>query len=100
MYHSEQAAKNAEAEFDKIFIKKEIPDDIPELEFSTKEIGIADLLIQTELAPTKSEARRLIQQGGVSINGEKISDYNSIINLKSENIIKVGKRKFLKLIVK
>ena len=102
VYYNEEAAMNAESEFDKIFIKKEIPDDIPEIvmEPGNNSITIIDLLIETKLAPSKSEARRLIQQGGVSINGEKISDFNFIVNLKNENIIKVGKRRFLKLIIK
>lgn len=100
MYHNESAAKEAEEEFDKIFIKKEIPDDIPEITFSQKEVNIVDLLIETNLAPSRGEAKRLIQQGGVTIDGEKIPDFNFIAKLQSGNVIKVGKRKFVKLIIK
>ncbi|MBS4027857.1 MAG: tyrosine--tRNA ligase [Ignavibacteriales bacterium] len=98
LYHSEDEAQKAEAEFDSIFIKKEIPDNIEEYRFNASTIkNISDLLVETKLAPSKSEARRLIDQGGVSIDSEKVSDFNSPIPSNSF-IIKVGKRKFLKIV--
>jgi len=97
MYHSQQAAVEAENEFDKIFIKKEIPDEIPEIKIDEKEIGILDLLIKVDFAPSKGEARRLVVQGGVSIDGEKIDDITATIKLNKETILKVGKRKFIKI---
>lgn len=100
MYHNTDAAVNAEAEFDEIFINKGIPDDIPEFQVNTsaKEINIIDLIVDVKFAPSKGEARRLIQQGGVSIDGEKISDFSTNIKIDSHKILKVGKRKFIKLI--
>lgn len=100
MYHGSEAAKNAEEEFDNIFINKGLPDDIPEFKInsSTEGINIIDLLLAVNFAPSKGEARRLIQQGGVSIDGEKISDISAAVIIKSEKILKVGKRKFIKLI--
>ena len=100
MYQNVQAAKEAEEEFDKIFIKKEIPDEIPVINLVEKinEIGILDLLVKVNLAPSKGEARRLVSQGGVTLDNEKISDILAIINLKNESILKVGKRKFIKII--
>ncbi len=100
MYHSQTAADEAEAEFDRIFIKKEIPDDLHEIKISENknQIGIIDLLLEVNFAPSKGEARRLITQGGVSLNGEKITDINSVISLQIENILKVGKRKFIKIL--
>lgn len=100
MYHSKEASIEAESEFDKIFIKKEIPDDIPEVKFdeSEKEMGILDLLLKVNFAPTKGEARRLVIQGGVSVDGIKIEDINAKLTLKKETILKVGKRKFIKII--
>ncbi len=99
MYHSQQAADEAEAEFDKIFINKEIPDDIPEFIFENgiEEIGILDLIVKVNFAPSKGEARRLVIQGGVILDGEKIIDIAAKINLKKESILKVGKRKFIKI---
>ena len=102
MYHSKDAAINAENEFDKIFINKGIPDDIPEFSFDdgTKEIDILELIVKVDLAPSKGEARRLVQQGGVSIDGNKIADIKEVIKLDKEQVLKVGKRKFVKLLSK
>lgn len=98
LYHSEDAAREAEEEFDRIFIKKEIPDEIPEAVTDLRELSAVDLLMKFELAPSRGEARRLIQQGGVSFNSRKIADPAEVITLEKENILKVGKRKFLKII--
>lgn len=101
MYYDEESAIRAQEEFDKIFIKKEIPDEIDEFNIEDKsEINILDLLLLVNFAPSKGEAKRLVQQGGVSIDGEKISDVHQNIKIKSGMILKVGKRKFLKLIEK
>lgn len=100
MYHTESAAVEAETEFDKIFIKKEIPENIPEMTISKNKMNIIDLLIATNSAPTRSEARRLVIQGGVTLNSEVIKDLNYEIELKNDTILKVGKRKFLKLKLK
>jgi tyrosyl-tRNA synthetase len=101
MYHSSNAADEAEREFDKIFIKKEIPDDIPEFKFENDKSGIniLDLLVKVKLANSKGEARRLVTQGGVSVDGEKISDITSSIFLDKEKVLKVGKRNFVRLII-
>lgn len=97
LYHNAEAAVAAEDEFDRIFIKKEIPDDIPELGIEESELPISDLIIRAGFAPSKSEARRLIQQGGVSLAGEKISDPNATVPMTDGAVLKVGKRKFLKI---
>ncbi|WP_337866145.1 tyrosine--tRNA ligase [Ignavibacterium sp.] len=98
MYYDKSAAIKAQEEFDKIFIKKEIPDEIDEFNIEeNKEINILDLLLLVNFAPSKGEAKRLVQQGGVSIDGEKISDVHQNIKIKSGMILKVGKRKFIKL---
>lgn len=98
MYHNKEASEEAEKEFDRIFIQKEIPDDIPEFRLdSGNEIGILDLMIKVNFAPSKGEARRLITQGGVTLDGEKISDINALINIDKPKVLKVGKRKFIKI---
>ncbi len=99
MYHSAEAAKTAEEEFDKIFINKGIPDDIPELKIDSEKVDIIDLIMKAEFAPSRGEARRLIVQGGVSIDGNKIDDPKAVLNIKNGNVLKVGKRKFVKLIL-
>jgi len=99
MYHGVEAANKAQDEFDKIFVKKEIPDEIEEFEIDSKDekIRLVDLLVHTKLASSKSEAKRLIQLGGVSIDGNRINDIDTIVELKESFVIKVGKRKFLRI---
>lgn len=99
MYHSSDAASKAEAEFDRIFVEKEEPDQMEE--FSLKSGNglqtVVALLTRTRLASSNSDARRLIEQGGVSIDGEKVTDLNAPVPSKKEFVLKVGKRRFLKV---
>ena len=97
MYHNEEEAIKAEEEFDKVFIKKEVPDDIPEIKLIDKKLSILDLILKVKFAPSKGEAKRLVTQGGVSINGSKISDIGAKIIVENDMVLKVGKRKFIKL---
>jgi len=100
MYHSREEAQSAEAEFDRIFIDKEVPDVIEEfvLSDSVVETTVMGLLAISRLASSKSEARRLIEQGGVSINGERVTDLNTAIPQAKAFIVKVGKRRFLRFV--
>jgi tyrosyl-tRNA synthetase len=96
MYHSQDDAVRAEEEFDRIFVDKSIPDNIEE--FRRKDpMTITTLMTEAKLASSKSEARRLIEQGGVAIDGERVSDPNMSLPDKNEIILKVGKRRFLKI---
>jgi tyrosyl-tRNA synthetase len=97
IYHSENLAKKAEEAFDKIFIKKDIPEDIPEVKLDEDTL-IVDVLTLYALATSKSEARRLIEQGAVKINDQKCIDRDQIIKKDESLVIKVGKRRFLKII--
>ena len=86
MYHNQEAAKTAEQEFDNIFINKGLPDDIEEFSIGNKkEINILDLIILVNFAPSKGEARRLVTQGGVSIDGDKIIDVQQISECQEWN---------------
>jgi tyrosyl-tRNA synthetase len=96
-FHSAKAAQTAEEDFIARFVKKEIPDEIEETKIAAGSYNLAELLAQTGLAASKKEAKRLIEQGGVKIGGEKVSDTNAEIVLKDEILLQVGKRKFLKL---
>jgi len=100
LYHGAAAAIKAEEEFDRIFIQKEVPDQVEEfkLEIQNGNATIVTLLTMTNLTSSKGEARRLIDQGGVSIDGERVADSNSPLPSKTEFILKVGKRKFLRVI--
>jgi tyrosyl-tRNA synthetase len=96
MYHSQFSANEAEKEFDRIFVQKSNPDNIEEFKRSDS-ISIITLLTETKLASSKGEARRLIDQGGVSIDDERVTDPNLLLPDKDEFILKVGKRRFLKV---
>lgn len=100
-YYSKEAAHQAEENFDKIFVRKEIPEEVNEVFIDKASASnIISLLRAVGAAPSNSEARRLVEQGGVSINGEKISNVNAQLQIQNESILKVGKRKFYKLIIK
>jgi len=98
IYHSSEAAKKAEEEFERVFKYKELPEEIPVFYSSFKNIKLVDLLVNTQLLPSKSEARRKIREGGVYLNGERILDIDYEVVIDKEIVIKVGKRKFLKVI--
>ncbi len=97
LYQGEKKALEAQKEFDKVFAKKEKPSKIPEVEVPKKCDELIDLLTICKLASSKSEARRLIQQGGVKVDNAKIVDTKAKICLHEGMIIQVGKRKFVKI---
>jgi tyrosyl-tRNA synthetase len=101
-YHSEEAGKAAFEEFERIFKNKDIPDHIDEMELETEDgtMGLLDILAQTKLIPSKKEAKRMVEQGAVSIDSEKTDDPFATIELKEKKLFKVGKRKFLYVISK
>ena len=99
LYHSEEAAFAAEKEFDTIFVNKGVPDDIPEFKPEDEQLDILDLIVKLEFAPSKGEARRLVTQGGVSIDGDKINEIDYSVVFNKEQVLKVGKRKFMKLLI-
>ena len=96
--HSAQSAEKAEEEFDRRFVKKEIPDEIEEKRTDAGTRKLVDLLTETGLASSKGEARRLIEQGGVKVNGEKATAPTAEITIDREGVLlQVGKLKFLKV---
>jgi len=100
LYYGVSEAKFAEEEFDRVFIKKEVPDEINEFRINEKKIGILDLIIKVNFASSRGEAKRLVTQGGVTIDGIKTNKIDSEIILKDGIILKVGKRRFVKLVTK
>ncbi len=96
-YYDEASAMRTIEEFDKIFIKKELPDEIPEVNISEDSMKLVDLLTSTNLSESKTNARKLIEQGAVNVDGKKITDVNSIMNIRHGMVFKVGKRKFLRV---
>ncbi len=101
MYHSEDEAVAAEEEFDRVFVQKAVPDDIEKRDVPKANLqeGIIALLTSTGLVSSKSEARRLIDQGGVSIDGTRVESQQSPLPDAGSFVVKVGKRRFLKITV-
>ena len=96
-YTSEGTAAKAEEEFDRIFIQKDVPEDIETFSLSAP-MTVIDIIVEAGLAPSKGEARRLIQGGGVSIDGEKVSDAAHMHQPEEDAVLKVGKRRFVRLV--
>jgi tyrosyl-tRNA synthetase len=94
-YHGDEGAKVALSHFETLFSKKEIPDDIEEYSFQTG-LRLIDIINRLNFVSSNSEARRLATQGGVTVNNEKVSDVNVVLE-NGEYILKVGKRKFAKI---
>jgi len=101
-FHSEEAAVAAREEFDRIFVQKGLPDEIAEYKVApAQKVGLCALMVQTGMVLTNSEASRLIQGGGVQLNGEKVSDPRLKLDLlpKNEILLKAGKKKFVKIVI-
>ncbi len=100
-YHSAEAAQKAHENFVSQFSKKELPTDIKEVKVKIGSHALVELLVMTKMASSKSEARRLIEQGGVKLNLKVVSPSQAVqkikIGPKNGLIIQVGKRKFIKI---
>ncbi len=100
-FHSDKDADEAHQDFINRFQKGAMPDDIPELSLNSdsETIGIANLLKETGLVSSTSEAFRMIKQGAVKIDGEKVSDKSLQLERGTAHIYQVGKRKFAKIAI-
>lgn len=96
LYHDETEALAAEEYFKSVFQKKLIPDDIPKVTLDQNASDVVSAIAKAGLAPSKSEARRLVMQGGVKLNGEKLTDVK-FASFKDGDVIQVGKNKFAKI---
>ena len=99
-FHGDNAAGSAAAEFDKVFARGQLPDDIAEIEIAAQSIAASKLLLHCKLVSSGGEAKRMIKQSAASIDGEKLSDPNAEITPKDGAVIRVGKRKFARLILR
>ena len=97
-YYDENAAEKAEKSFEKVFVKRDNPDDMPEALLSSEK-SLIDLLLGENLISSKGEGKRLIAQKAIKISGEICDDPNKLLSSKDNGaIIKVGKRRFLKIV--
>jgi tyrosyl-tRNA synthetase len=101
-FHSEAEAQEASDEFDRMFREHQVPTDIPVVELPAEPVRLVKLLAAQGLAPSVSEAQRLITQGSVRVNGEKINDVKQEAGTGEgqELLIQVGKRKFMRVLFK
>lgn len=98
-FHSVEAARMAEENFEKVFQQGGLPDFIPEVHLATTgEIWIPQLLVEAGLVSSTSDGRRMIQQNAVTLDGEKIADQAAKVETRGEVLLRVGKRRFCKVI--
>jgi tyrosyl-tRNA synthetase len=97
IFHGDEAADEAERHFRTVFQERELPPEMPTYPMESP-TNIVDLLADSGLAKSKSDARRLIQQGGVRLDGEKVKSIEQMIEVQEEAVLQVGRRKFTKLV--
>jgi tyrosyl-tRNA synthetase len=100
-FHSKAAADEAARHFDSVIRKKEMPDEIPEKTLSPGDYSLSALLLSSGLASSRTEAKRLIEQAAVSIDGRRAAA-DDTLNLAASGgiVLKVGKRKFVRIVIK
>lgn len=96
LYHGKDAAHQAEQHFDQVIVNKDAPEDMDEIILS-KNCSIIDIIADNGMTKSKGEARRMMKQGAVRIDNEKVTDIDLVISKGNEMVIKVGKRRFLRV---
>ncbi len=97
LYYGKKIALNAEKEFERVFREKKPPLKMPEIKLKEKYLNILELLVKTKMVNSKSEAKRLISQKAVEIDGQTKENWAEVIEIKKKMVVKVGKRKFAKI---
>lgn len=98
-FHTDEAALQAEQNFDNVFAKNDLPDDLKEyVPQSSEAIWLPKLLVEAGLVSSTSDGRRMIKQSAVSLDGQKITDIDYKVEPEGQMIVKVGKRRFCKII--
>jgi len=96
-FYDKETAEQAAAEFDKVFAQGQLPEDIPEIVITDPVVSVKQLLLSCKLVETGGEAKRMVAQGAVSIDDNKVADPNLEVSPKDGMVIQIGKRKFAKL---
>ena len=102
LWHGEAAARAAEAAFERVFVEKDLPDEIPQTVVSPDDapaghMKLVKLLVLTGLAESNSEARRLISQGGVMVDGGRSHDVDAVVTVRTGLVVRVGRRRFARI---
>ena len=95
-YYSQEEAQAAGLEFQRVFSQKELPQDMPVYKLTSPKNTVIEIIMDGKLASSRNEARRIIQQGGVYLDGARIDKEDTVID--RAGVLKVGKRRFLKLV--
>jgi tyrosyl-tRNA synthetase len=98
-FHGASAAQAAAARFQRVFAGHEVPDDVPSVTLPAEgdPPSIVELLHETGLASSRSEARRLVRQGGIRIDGRRVEDETAAVERRGERLLQVGRRRFLSI---
>lgn len=99
-FYGAELAEVAAAEFEKVFAQGQVPDDMPEVALPAETLSVKQLLTLCRLVDSGGEAKRMVAQGGVSIDGQKASDPNASVTPADGMIVQVGKRRFAKVNVR
>ncbi|MDH4217736.1 MAG: tyrosine--tRNA ligase [Candidatus Aminicenantes bacterium] len=101
-FWSEEEAESVAQEFERVFKRKEIPKDIEQIDIPAQKASLIELLVERNILPSRGEAKRLVRQGGVYLDGRRVEDIESKLDFskKNEYILKIGKRRFFKLVGK
>jgi tyrosyl-tRNA synthetase len=97
IFHGDAAAAEAEEHFKRVFQEREMPHEMPEFAL-TRPMNVIALIVQAGLAPSKSEARRLVDQHGVKLDGQTVESMETIVEVATPKVLQVGKRKFVRLV--
>ncbi|MGC9322541.1 MAG: tyrosine--tRNA ligase, partial [Kosmotogaceae bacterium] len=97
-FFGRETALNAQEEFISIFRNKELPEEMPEIKLPAESISIVDLLVSHANISSRSEARRLIDQGGVRLNDEVLDDIHSVVDVSDGDVLRIGKKRFYRLV--
>jgi tyrosyl-tRNA synthetase len=98
IFDGDEAADKAAAHFERVHQRRKLPEDMPTYSL-TEPTNVVDIIAEADLARSKSQARRLVQQGAVRLDGEKIKSINFDIDIEEDAVLRVGKRRFLQLLV-
>lgn len=104
LFHSREDAQIAEENFVKVFSKRELPEDAEELDATSfaidGKVEIVKFLISNGIVSSNSEVKRLVQQGAIKVNQQKVANFKELVKINNGDILRIGKKKFFKIVIK
>ncbi|HQQ55743.1 MAG TPA: tyrosine--tRNA ligase [Mesotoga sp.] len=97
-FYDEETSRAALEEFIKIFRHKEVPEEMPEIRLDTGSVSVVDLLVKYANISSRSEARRLLEQGGIKLNEKVIEDVYAVLDPSDGDVLRIGKKRFYRLV--